>query len=59
MHRPSFLAVAGGSLAAIRANAFESLATATQSRAGRSAGDIAQDEDFWFQVRQAFTIDRN
>lgn len=25
----------------------------------RSAADLADDEDFWFQVQQAFTVDRN
>ena len=59
MNRRSFLAVAGGSLAAIRAHAFETLEKATRSRAGRAAEEVARDEDFWFQVRQAFTIDRN
>jgi len=59
MHRRSFLAAAGGGLAALRVNSFESLEAATQSRAGRSAEDVARDEDFWFAVGQAFTIDRN
>jgi isopenicillin-N epimerase len=59
MNRRSFLAAAGGGLAALRPSSFETLEAATQSRAGRSPDDIARDEDFWFEVRNEFTIDRN
>ena len=32
---------------------------AAATTAGRSAQAVAQDEDFWFNVRHAFTVDRN
>lgn len=59
MNRRSFLALAGGGVAALRPGSFETLEAATQSRAGVSAEDVARDEDFWFEVRNEFTIDRN
>ncbi len=40
-------------------NAAERVLAAGQRVAGRSPADVAADEDFWFQVRHAFSIDRN
>ena len=59
MNRRAFLAAAGGSLTALRSHAFEHISGAVQSRAELGSREVARDEDFWFEVRQAFTIDRN
>ena len=32
---------------------------ASDSATGRAADTVARDEDFWFNVRHAFTVDRN
>jgi selenocysteine lyase/cysteine desulfurase len=37
----------------------ERLEAAAQAVSGRSPEDVARDEDFWLQVRHAFSIDRN
>lgn len=44
---------------AFAANALERLEAANEKSAGRTALQLASDEDFWFQVRHAFSIDRN
>ncbi len=49
----------GVAAASLRPDAVERIWAASQARTGRSAEDVARDEDFWFQVRHAFTIDRN
>jgi selenocysteine lyase/cysteine desulfurase len=41
------------------AEAMEKIMSLNSSYAGLSPEEIAQDEDFWFQVRMAFTEDRN
>lgn len=56
MNRRSFLYTAGAAAIAFRDDAVERLQAAA---AGRSAQEAARDEDFWFEVRHAFTIDRN
>ena len=33
--------------------------TATQTTFGRPADSVAMDEDFWLNIRHAFTVDRN
>ena len=43
----------------LRPDAVERIWAASQARTGLSPEDVARDEDFWFQVRHAFTIDRN
>src|ERR1700738_1727211 len=58
MDRRSFLASAASFIA------FENDSTARAQAAavtasGRSAQAVAQDEDFWFNIRHAFTVDRN
>lgn len=35
------------------------LGRALTTAGSRSAAELADDEDFWFQVRQAYTVDRN
>jgi selenocysteine lyase/cysteine desulfurase len=53
--RRAFLAAAGGGLTALSTEAFARL------RALPKPGleSAAQDEDFWFRIRESFTIDRN
>jgi selenocysteine lyase/cysteine desulfurase len=47
------------SLVAFKANAAEKAATASAAMAGRTPEDVARDEDYWMDIRNAFTIDRN
>jgi isopenicillin-N epimerase len=51
MDRRKFLQAAAGTAAAFQA--------AIASANGRTPEDVAADEDFWAEVRNAFTIDRN
>ncbi len=53
--RRAFLAAAGGGLTALSSEAFARLRTLPST----SPEAAAQDEDFWFRVRESFTIDRN
>ena len=53
--RRAFLAAAGGGLTALSREAFARL----RALPSASPEAAAQDEDFWFRVREAFTIDRN
>ena len=59
MHRRAFLGVAGGALTALHADAEERIGRAVARLGAQSPAEAAQDEDFWFRVRDAFTIDRN
>jgi selenocysteine lyase/cysteine desulfurase len=47
------------SMPALRDDALERLLSAAGFVAGRSPEQVAQDEDFWFEVQQAFTVDRS
>jgi selenocysteine lyase/cysteine desulfurase len=53
--RRAFLAAAGGGLTALSSEAFARLAALPKTSPEASA----QNEDFWFRVRESFTIDRN
>jgi isopenicillin-N epimerase len=53
--RRAFLAAAGGGLTALSTESFARLGALPRA----SAKEAAQDEDFWFRVRESFTIDRN
>jgi selenocysteine lyase/cysteine desulfurase len=44
---------------ALRDDALERLLSAAGFVAGRSPEQVAQDEDYWFEVQQAFTVDRS
>jgi len=57
MNRRSFFELAAGTAVA----AFEDNAIARASAAvqGRTPEDVAADEDYWAEIRNAFTIDRN
>jgi selenocysteine lyase/cysteine desulfurase len=59
MNRRSFLYTAGAAAIAFRDGALERLQAAAAATAGSSAQEAARNEDFWFEVRHAFTIDRN
>src|SRR5438552_4041308 len=59
MHRRQFLTAAAGSVAAFRPDSTARAQTASSAAAGRPADLVARDEDFWFNVRHAFTVDRN
>jgi selenocysteine lyase/cysteine desulfurase len=55
MHRRSFL----HSVAAFQAGAVALAQSSAGSVAGRPADLVARDEDFWLNIRHAFTVDRN
>lgn len=48
-----------GALAAAHDDLFERILAAGRATSGLSPEQVAADEDFWFQVQQAFTEDRN
>ncbi len=61
-NRREFLSSVFGSAAitlpSLKNDGLERILSATASLDGRSPEDVASDEDFWFQVQQAFTLDR-
>jgi isopenicillin-N epimerase len=60
MDRRRFFQLAAAAPAAgFASDAVARAQSATQSVSGRPADSVARDEDFWFQVRHAFTVDRN
>jgi selenocysteine lyase/cysteine desulfurase len=59
MYRRSFVAAAAGGAITLHTDARSILGRALRLVEGVSATDAAQDEDFWFTVREAFTVDRN
>jgi selenocysteine lyase/cysteine desulfurase len=59
MDRRRFFPSAAGALALMRPHAAARAQDAAQSVAGRPADTIARDEDFWMNIREAFTVDRN
>ncbi|HVP91473.1 MAG TPA: aminotransferase class V-fold PLP-dependent enzyme [Terriglobales bacterium] len=52
-------AVGVGALAATPANALERILAAGRDTADMTPDEVAADEDFWFEVQQAFALDRN
>lgn len=56
MHRRNFLAAT--SLAAFQLDSTAKAQKATAAVAGRTPDALARDEDFWFSIREAFTVDR-
>jgi len=58
MDRRRFFSSAAGAVAALQAGAAARAQKASQSVAGRPADLVARDEDFWFNIREAFTVDR-
>ncbi|HWZ33309.1 MAG TPA: aminotransferase class V-fold PLP-dependent enzyme [Bryobacteraceae bacterium] len=61
MNRRGFFQIAAGSaaLAAFQNDAIPRAQAASESVNGRKPEDVARDEDYWTEIRNAFTIDRN
>ena len=60
MNRRNFFQLAAGTAAvALQDNAIERVSAAAASTNGRAPEDVATDEDFWIEVRNSFSIDRN
>jgi isopenicillin-N epimerase len=53
------LAAAGAAAAMFQDNAIDRVRAAASSVSGRAPEDVAKDEDFWTEVRNSFSIDRN
>jgi isopenicillin-N epimerase len=58
MDRRRFVSAAAG-FAAFQTDSLLRAQSAAATVSGRPADVVAQDEDFWFNVRHAFTVDRN
>jgi len=58
MHRRTFLRTATG-LAALKADSITRARAAAASIDSRKPEEAARDEDFWREIQQAFTVDRN
>jgi isopenicillin-N epimerase len=58
MHRRTFLRAAAG-LAALRPDSINRARAATSSVNDRKPDETARDEDYWLEIQQAFTVDRN
>jgi selenocysteine lyase/cysteine desulfurase len=52
------MVAAGAGIPALKDDGLERLPRLTSALGGRPAGDVAQDEDFWLEIQQAFTLDR-
>ncbi len=59
MNRRRFFRSAAGAGAIFHVDALAMAQAAAQSVAGRPADLVARDEDFWLNIRHAFTVDRN
>src|SRR5258708_5089960 len=59
MHRRRFLNSTAGAVAAFQVDSVARAQSAAQSVATRPADTVARDEDFWLNIRHAFTVDRN
>ena len=60
MHRRSFLGqTVAAATAAFQSNALLQAKSAVAKVSDRPADSVARDEDFWFNIRHAFTVDRN
>src|SRR5579864_1939907 len=58
--RRNFLhAAAGSALVAFQTNAIERAAAAARSVKDQTPIEVARDEDFWTEIRNSFTVDRN
>src|SRR5271157_5998140 len=54
-----FRSSAAAAFAAFQADSLLRAQSAVESVSGRAADTVARDEDFWFNIRHAFTVDRN
>jgi isopenicillin-N epimerase len=59
MHRRHFLASATAPFAALQSGSIARAQEAVAAVTGRPADSVARDEDFWLNIRHAFTVDRN
>src|SRR3954463_4844648 len=59
MDRRQFFSATAGITAVLRSDALLQAQSAVSAISGRAADSVARDEDFWFNVRHAFTVDRN
>ena len=60
MDRRNFLhAAAGSALVAFQTNAIERAAAAARSVKDQTPIEVASDEDYWAEIRNSFTVDRN
>lgn len=59
MERRHFLSAAAGLATALRPDATALAQTAGEGSYGRPADAVARDEDYWMNIRHAFTVDRN
>src|SRR5260370_7128239 len=60
MDRRKFLAAtAGSAVVAFQTNAIERAAAAARSVKDLTPLEVASDEDYWAEIRNAFTVDRN
>jgi len=51
--------LAGAAAAAFQDNGLQRIRAAASSVAGRTPEDVAGDEDYWAEIRNAFSVDRN
>jgi len=59
MDRRDWFRTAGMAAVAFSSDALPRLQAALAAQGGKPADSLAVDEDFWFQVRHMFTVDRN
>ena len=58
MNRRSLIQLATAAAAAFQDNAIERLKAAASGTEGKTPEEVAKDEDYWAEVRGAFSIDR-
>jgi isopenicillin-N epimerase len=59
MQRRAFLSAAAGAVTAFQNDAVLRAQSAVRAAAARPAEVVARDEDFWFNIRGSFVVDRN
>src|SRR5256885_8804742 len=59
MDRRQFFTRSAGVAAALKSGSFLRAQKALDGVSGRAPDSVARDEDFWFNIRHAFTVDRN
>jgi selenocysteine lyase/cysteine desulfurase len=58
MNRRHLFSLGAGAYAALHSGSIAQIQAATKTLGNVAADEAAKDEDFWFQVRHAFTVDR-
>jgi len=59
MDRRNFFRSSAAAFAVFQADSLLRAQSAVNAAGGRAADTVARDEDFWFNIRHAFTVDRN